>query len=113
MVSATVIGGVLGFGVQIYANAVRKLPLMQGPWQHALAAGAGAAFGAYVLQFEAKTEKELNGAIFCVFNHAVPLRPCRKAYPGSLTAIFLIFAFPAPCRVVGQEGRGGKAAPAF
>jgi len=63
MVSATVVGGILGFGVQIYANAVRKLPLMQGPWQHAIAAGAGAAFGTWVVQFEERTEKELNGAL--------------------------------------------------
>ncbi|KAH7621201.1 hypothetical protein Ndes2526B_g04015 [Nannochloris sp. 'desiccata'] len=59
MPSATVIGAVLGFGVQIYANAVRKLPLMQGPWQHAIAAGAGAAFGSWLVDFEARTEKDL------------------------------------------------------
>ncbi len=63
MVSATVVGAVLGFGVQIYVNAVRKLPLMQGPWQHAIASGAGAAFGSWLVDFEARTEKDLQGTL--------------------------------------------------
>ena len=61
MVSPTILGAVMGFGVQLYANAVRKLPLMQAPWQHAVAAGAGAAFGSWLLAFEERTEKDLKG----------------------------------------------------
>ena len=61
MPSPTIIGAVLGFGVQIYANAVRKVPLMQGPWQHAIAAAAGASFGAWLIDFEERTEKDLHG----------------------------------------------------
>jgi len=51
----------MGLGVQFYVNAVRKLPLMQNPWEHAIAAGAGAALGAWVVDFEKRTEKELTG----------------------------------------------------
>lgn len=61
MPSATVVGAVLGLGVQLYTNAVRKLPLMRSPWQHAIAATAGGAFGSWLVTFEAKTEKELAG----------------------------------------------------
>jgi hypothetical protein len=61
MPSAPVVGALLGVGVQIYTNAVRKLPLMRSPWQHVIAAGAGAAFGSYLVQFEKETEKDLSG----------------------------------------------------
>ena len=61
MASPTLVGAVLGFGVQIYANAVRKLPLLQSPWNHALLAGGGAALGAWVVDFEERTEKDLQG----------------------------------------------------
>jgi len=71
MPSATAIGAVLGFGVQIYANAVRKVPLMQGPWQHAIAAGAGAAFGAWLVDFEARTEKDLQGMLIAAYIYAL------------------------------------------
>ena len=27
------------FGVQLYANAIRKLPLMRSPWEHVIAIG--------------------------------------------------------------------------
>jgi len=74
MPSATVIGAVLGFGVQIYANAVRKVPLMQGPWQHAIAAGAGAAFGSWLVDFEARTEKDLQGMLIIASIHALFLK---------------------------------------
>ena len=40
-VSGTVFGAMLGLGVQFYSNAVRKLPLMRNPWEHAIAAGLG------------------------------------------------------------------------
>lgn len=62
MPSATLVGGVLGLGIQLYVNAVRKLPLWRNPWHHAIAIGSGAAFANWVLKIEAETEKELAGA---------------------------------------------------
>ena len=53
----------MGLGVQLYVNAVRKLPLMRNPWEHAIWAGAGAAFGTWIVSFEKETEKELTGQI--------------------------------------------------
>ncbi len=59
--SAPLMGAVLGVGVQLYVNAVRKMPLMREPWMHLLWAGAGASFGAWLVDFEARTEKDLAG----------------------------------------------------
>ena len=39
MVSGLLLGGVLGLTVQLYSNAVRKLPLMRHPWEHVLWTG--------------------------------------------------------------------------
>ena len=39
MVSGVVLGGLLGLTVQLYSNAVRKLPLMRHPWEHVLWTG--------------------------------------------------------------------------
>lgn len=61
-VSAPVFGAVLGVGVQLYVNAVRKYPLMRTPWMHVAWAGAGAAFGTWLVDFEERTEKDLTGA---------------------------------------------------
>ena len=61
MATATVVGGVLGLGVPLYVNAVRKMPLWRNPWEHVLWTGAGAAFGGWLVEFEKKTEKELAG----------------------------------------------------
>ena len=44
-VSGTVFGAMLGLGVQFYSNAVRKLPLMRNPWEHAIALGLGGVAG--------------------------------------------------------------------
>ena len=44
-VSGTVFGAMLGLGVQFYSNAVRKLPLMRNPWEHAIAASVGGVAG--------------------------------------------------------------------
>ena len=54
-------GALLGVGVQLYVNAVRKLPLMRDPWLHVLWAGAGASFGTWLVGFEERTEKDLRG----------------------------------------------------
>ncbi len=60
-VSAPIFGAALGVGVQLYVNAVRKLPLMRDPWLHVLWAGAGASFGTWLVSFEERTEKDLAG----------------------------------------------------
>jgi len=59
--SAPLMGAALGLGVQLYVNAVRKLPLMRSPYLHVLWAGAGASFGAWLVDFEDRTEKDLAG----------------------------------------------------
>ena len=59
--SIPVFGAALGVGIQLYVNAVRKLPLMRDPWLHVLWAGAGASFGTWLVSFEERTEKELTG----------------------------------------------------
>lgn len=61
MPSPVVIGAGLGLAVQLYCNALMKLPLMRNPWQHAIAMGAGAAFAGWLVKFEEQTEKELAG----------------------------------------------------
>ena len=60
-VTAPLFGAVLGVGVQLYVNAVRKLPLMRDPWLHVLWAGAGASFGTWLVSFEERTERDLAG----------------------------------------------------
>lgn len=59
--SVPLMGAALGVGVQLYVNAVRKMPLMRQPWMHVLWAGAGASFGAWLVDFEERTERDLNG----------------------------------------------------
>jgi hypothetical protein len=62
MPSPAAYGAALGLGVQLYSNAVRKLPLTRSPWLHVAWMGAGAAFGTWLVQFEHDTEKEVAGA---------------------------------------------------
>jgi hypothetical protein len=50
--SGPALGALLGIGVQVYSNAVRKLPAMRHPWEHVIAAGAGAAFGGWLVSTE-------------------------------------------------------------
>ncbi|KAL6779359.1 hypothetical protein ACKKBG_A12015 [Auxenochlorella protothecoides x Auxenochlorella symbiontica] len=73
MAPATIIGGLLGLGVQLYCNAVRKLPLMRNPWEHVLFIGAGAAFGNWLVDFEERTALELKEVLAkreAAFNHS-------------------------------------------
>ncbi|PSC68777.1 Excitatory amino acid transporter 1 [Micractinium conductrix] len=63
VVSAPVFGAVLGVGVQLYVNGVRKLPLLRDPWLHVLWAGAGASFGTWLNSFEERTEKDLHAML--------------------------------------------------
>ena len=60
--SIPVLGAAMGVGIQLYVNAVRKLPVMRDPWLHVLWAGAGASFGTWLVGFEERTEKDLTGA---------------------------------------------------
>ena len=59
--SAAVIGGLMGLGVQLYVNTVRKLPLFRNPWEHVLLVGAGAAFGNWIVDFEERTAEDVRG----------------------------------------------------
>lgn len=45
--------------MQLYCNAIMKLPLMRNPWQHAVAMGAGAAFAGWLVEFEKQQAEEL------------------------------------------------------
>lgn len=57
--SGAAIGSLLGLGVQLYANAVRKLPLMRNPWEHVIAIGLGGYAGKWLVEFEERTALEL------------------------------------------------------
>lgn len=57
--TSTIVGAGLGLFVQLYSNAVMKLPLMRNPWQHVVAMGAGAAFTTWLVKFEKEQEEEL------------------------------------------------------
>ena len=59
MPSATLVGGVLGLGIPLYANALRKMPLWRNPWEHVAWVAAGAAFGSWLVKWERETEKDL------------------------------------------------------
>lgn len=58
-ISGTAFGALLGLGVQLYSNAVRKLPLMRSPWEHVIAVGIGGATGQWLVGFEERTSVEL------------------------------------------------------
>lgn len=51
------VGALFGFTVQIYANAVRKLPVMRSPWEHMIWAGLGAT--AFTVADRKKAELEV------------------------------------------------------
>ena len=60
--SAPIIGALLGVSVQIYANLVQKLPVMYTPWRHAITGALGAGFASYVVEYEERAAKEIDGA---------------------------------------------------
>lgn len=53
-------GAVLGVGVQLYSNTVRRLPLMRHPWEHVLAFGIGGYLGMKLNEVEENTRQDLN-----------------------------------------------------
>ena len=60
MVSGAFFGGCIGLGINMYSNALRKVPLMRQPWEHLIAMGLGAYTGNYLVEFENRTAKELD-----------------------------------------------------
>lgn len=60
MVSGAFFGGCIGLGINMYSNALRKVPLMRQPWEHVIAAGLGAWAGNQLVEFENRTAKELD-----------------------------------------------------
>lgn len=61
--SASVVGALLGLGVQLYANAVQKLPLMHAPWKHAVSATVGAGVASWIVELEEQGKKDIEGMI--------------------------------------------------
>ncbi|KAK9820798.1 hypothetical protein WJX74_004980 [Apatococcus lobatus] len=59
MVSGVLLGGLLGLTVQLYSNAVRKLPLMRHPWEHVLWTAGGAWGGNAVVEWEKRATVEV------------------------------------------------------
>ena len=60
MVSGAFFGGCIGLGINMYSNALRKVPLMRQPWEHVIATGLGAWAGNQLVEFENRTAKELD-----------------------------------------------------
>ena len=59
MPSPTLVGAALGLGVNLYSNAVRKVPLMRQPWEHLIAMGVGGYLGNAVVKLEESTAKDI------------------------------------------------------
>ncbi|KAG6512076.1 uncharacterized protein LOC121976349 [Zingiber officinale] len=57
--TATMVGALLGLGIQVYSNALRKLPYMRHPWEHALGIGLGVVFATQFVKWEARMEEDL------------------------------------------------------
>ncbi|TKY59724.1 hypothetical protein E2542_SST16818 [Spatholobus suberectus] len=60
VLSATAIGALLGLGIQMRSNALRKLPYMRHPWEHVVGMGLGAVFVNQLLKWEAQVEQDLD-----------------------------------------------------
>jgi len=61
--SATVVGALLGVGVQLYANVAQKLPALSSPWRHAVSAVIGAGAASWVLDVEERATKDVQGGL--------------------------------------------------
>eukprot|EP00850_Spirogloea_muscicola_P009903 SM000056S18021 [mRNA] locus=s56:656129:656587:- [translate_table: standard] len=57
--TATVAGAVLGLAVQLYSNAVRKLPLMRHPWEHVVGMVVGSAAANALVAWEERAQADL------------------------------------------------------
>ncbi|CAK7335956.1 unnamed protein product [Dovyalis caffra] len=60
VLSATVVGALLGLGTQMYSNALRKLPYMRHPWEHVLGMGLGAVFVNQLVKWDAQLQQDLD-----------------------------------------------------
>ncbi|KAJ6341488.1 hypothetical protein OIU78_009621 [Salix suchowensis] len=60
VLSATVVGALLGLGTQMYSNALRKLPYMRHPWEHVVGMGLGVVFVNQLVKWDAKLEQDLD-----------------------------------------------------
>ncbi|KAJ6326450.1 hypothetical protein OIU78_013538 [Salix suchowensis] len=60
VLSATMIGALLGLGTQMYSNALRKLPYMRHPWEHVVGMGLGVVFVNQLVKWDAQLEKDLD-----------------------------------------------------
>ncbi|XP_074586330.1 uncharacterized protein LOC141842016 [Curcuma longa] len=58
--TATMVGALLGLGIQMYSNALRKLPYMRHPWEHALGMGLGVVFTTQLVKWEEKLKEDLD-----------------------------------------------------
>eukprot|EP00591_Stephanopyxis_turris_P006015 CAMPEP_0195517814 /NCGR_PEP_ID=MMETSP0794_2-20130614/11748_1 /TAXON_ID=515487 /ORGANISM="Stephanopyxis turris, Strain CCMP 815" /LENGTH=76 /DNA_ID=CAMNT_0040646687 /DNA_START=65 /DNA_END=295 /DNA_ORIENTATION=+ len=56
-------GAAMGVGLQLYSNAVRKLPLLRSPWMHAAFLGTGAYLGSKVEGWEKATTDKINAQL--------------------------------------------------
>lgn len=63
MVSGAFFGACIGLGINLYSNALRKVPLMRQPWEHLIAIGGGAWVGNKIVEYEHRTAKELEGML--------------------------------------------------
>ena len=63
MVSGAFFGGCIGLAINMYSNALRKVPLMRQPWEHLIAIGGGAWAGKQLVEYENRTAKELEGML--------------------------------------------------
>ena len=49
-------GAVTGVGVMMWSNALRRMPLMTSPWEHAIGAVIGGSLGYSIAAWEAREE---------------------------------------------------------
>jgi len=59
-VVSTLIGGAMGFGVQLYSNTLQKIPLSRRPWIHASLVMVGCYVGAKYPKWERTLVQEVN-----------------------------------------------------
>ncbi|CAM8924508.1 unnamed protein product [Rhodiola kirilowii] len=59
-VSTTLIGALLGLGTQMYSNALRKLPYMRHPWEHAVGMGLGVVFVTQLVKWDEQLKVDLD-----------------------------------------------------
>ena len=57
------VGAACGLTVQLYSNAVRKLPLMRHPWEHLLMFGFGGFLGHQFTKWEDQQRGELGSML--------------------------------------------------